>query len=131
MSLQTKAQNCMTCHGIINPLGFTLEKFDAIGRYRTEDNKKPVDDAGTYLGRDGKPIALKGPVELGQYLANSPEVHAAFAVQVFHHVAQQPIRAYGPTAHADLTKRFTDGGLDIRKLFAEAAVTMAMGSPKK
>ena len=131
VSLQTKAQNCMTCHGIINPLGFTLEKFDAIGRYRIEDNKKPVDDAGTYLGRDGKPIALKGPVELGQYLANSPEVHAAFAVQVFHHVAQQPIRAYGPTAHADLTKAFAAGSFDMKKLFAEAATTMALGPPKK
>ena len=131
VSLQTKAQNCMNCHGIINPLGFTLEKFDAIGRYRNEDNKKPVDDVGVYVGRDGKPVTLKGPVELGQFLANSPEVHAAFAVQVFHHVAQQPIRAYGPTAHADLTKAFTNGGLDIRKLFAEAAVTMALGPKKK
>ncbi len=131
VSLQTKAQNCMNCHGIINPLGFTLEKFDAIGRYRNEDNKKPVDDVGVYIGRDGKPVTLKGPVELGKFLANSPEVHAAFAVQVFHHVAQQPIRAYGPTAHADLTKAFTEGGLDIRKLFAEAAVTMALGPKKK
>ena len=131
VSLQTKAQNCMNCHGIINPLGFTLEKFDAIGRYRNEDNKKPVDDVGVYVGRDGKPVTLKGPVELGKFLANSQEVHAAFAVQVFHHVAQQPIRAYGPTAHADLTKVFTEGGLDIRKLFAEAAVTMALGPKKK
>jgi len=131
VSLQTKAANCMSCHGIINPLGFTLEKFDAIGRYRNEDNEKPVDDVGVYTGRDGKPVTLKGPVELGRFLANSPEVHAAFAVQVFHHVAQQPIRAYGPTAHADLTKAFTEGGLDIRKLFAEAAVTMALGPKKK
>jgi len=131
VSLQTKAANCMSCHGIINPLGFTLEKFDAIGRYRNEDNEKPVDDVGVYIGHDGKPVTLKGPVELGRFLANSPEVHAAFAVQVFHHVAQQPIRAYGPTAHADLTKAFTEGGLDIRKLFAEAAVTMALGPKKK
>ncbi len=131
VTLQTKAQNCMTCHGVINPLGFTLEAFDAIGRYRDQDNAKPVDDGGTYLTRDGKVVALQGPVELGKYLAESPEVHAAFAVQVFHHVAQQPIRAYGPTAHADLTKAFTAGGLDIRKLFAEAATTMAMVPPKK
>jgi len=131
VSLQTKAQNCMSCHGIINPLGFTLEKFDAIGRYRNEDNKKPVDDSGSYLARDGNAISLKGPVELGKFLANSPEVHAAFAMQVFHHVAQQPIRAYGPTAHAELTKKFVEGGLDMRKLIAEAAVTMALGVKKK
>ena len=131
VTLQTKAQNCMQCHGIINPLGFALEKFDAIGRYRTEDNKKPVDDGGSYLGRDGKPLTLKGPVELGKFLANSPEVHSAFATQVFHHVAQQPIRAYGQTAQADLAKAFAAGGFDMKKLFAEAATTMALGPPKK
>jgi len=130
VSLQTKAANCMQCHGIINPLGFTLEKFDAIGRFRTEDNKKPVDDTGVYLGRDVKPLTLRGPVELGKFLADSPEVHAAFATQVFHHVAQQPIRAYGATAQADLTKAFVAGGFDMKKLFAEAATTMATG-PKK
>ena len=42
VTLQTQSANCMTCHGIINPLGFTLEHFDAVGRYREKDNGKPV-----------------------------------------------------------------------------------------
>ena len=32
--LQTKAEACQSCHGMINPLGFTLENFDAVGRFR-------------------------------------------------------------------------------------------------
>src|SRR5688572_30235614 len=41
--LQTKAQACQTCHGMINPIGFSLENFDAIGRYRVQEKEKPVD----------------------------------------------------------------------------------------
>src|SRR5439155_21611092 len=34
VALQTKPQQCQSCHEVINPLGFTLENFDAVGRYR-------------------------------------------------------------------------------------------------
>ena len=33
VTLQTKPEACQSCHGMINPLGFTLEHFDAVGRY--------------------------------------------------------------------------------------------------
>ena len=40
VTLQTKPKECMTCHGIINPLGFTLERFDAIGRIRDSGSRQ-------------------------------------------------------------------------------------------
>src|SRR5262249_49942806 len=38
VSLQTKPAGCQVCHGTINALGFTLEHFDAVGRFRDKDN---------------------------------------------------------------------------------------------
>ncbi|MBI2189466.1 MAG: DUF1592 domain-containing protein [Acidobacteria bacterium] len=39
---------CASCHAVIDPLGFALENFDAIGGWRTIDEAgKPVDAAGT------------------------------------------------------------------------------------
>jgi hypothetical protein len=38
---------CAGCHSRMDPLGFGLENFDAIGRYRTEDGKFPIDSSGT------------------------------------------------------------------------------------
>jgi hypothetical protein len=38
---------CAGCHARMDPLGFGLENFDAIGRYRTEDGKFPIDSSGT------------------------------------------------------------------------------------
>jgi hypothetical protein len=39
-------RNCKSCHERVDPLGFGLENFDAIGRWRTHQNDKPVDANG-------------------------------------------------------------------------------------
>ena len=41
---------CATCHVRMDPLGFGLENYDAVGRWRTKDGKFPVDAAGTLPG---------------------------------------------------------------------------------
>ena len=38
---------CSGCHAVMDPLGFALENFDPIGRWRTEDSGTPVDASGT------------------------------------------------------------------------------------
>jgi cytochrome c553 len=129
--LQTKPSNCQSCHAVINPLGFTLERFDAIGRYRTQDNGKPIDATGTYETRTGKIVKVSGARELAEFLASSEEVHAAFTQQFFHHLVQQPARAYGATTLADLREAFAKGGFDVRRLAVEVATTAALPAEKK
>jgi hypothetical protein len=53
--------SCATCHQRIDPLGFGLEAFDGVGRWREEEAGKPVDATGTLPGGrsfDG-PVGLK------------------------------------------------------------------------
>ncbi len=38
---------CSGCHKVMDPIGFGLENFDGIGRFRTQDGAKPVDASGT------------------------------------------------------------------------------------
>ena len=40
--------SCASCHSRMDPLGFGLENYDAIGRWRTEDGKFPVDASGAF-----------------------------------------------------------------------------------
>ena len=126
VTLQTNSQACATCHRMINPLGFTLEHFDAVGRYREKDNGQPIDASGVYLTTTGEAVKLDGARRLGEFLAGSPEVQTSFAEQLFHHLAQQPVLAYGPKTLDELRESFTRSGYDIRKLAVEAAVTSAM-----
>jgi hypothetical protein len=124
--LQTKTENCQSCHGLINPLGFTLEHFDAVGMYRETDNNKPVEASGGYRTRTGETVTFHGARDLAKFLAGNDEAHGAFAEQLFHHLVQQPVRAYGPTAMTDLKKAFAADGFSIRKLAVTIAVTAAL-----
>jgi hypothetical protein len=64
LDLHRSKPECFTCHSRIDPLGFSLENFDAIGRWRDTDAGAPVDASGVLP--DGK--AFRGPVELKEIL---------------------------------------------------------------
>lgn len=126
VTMQTKPANCMTCHGVINPLGFTLENFDAVGRYRDTDKTKPVDATGSYQTRAGQKKTFASPKELAAFLVQNEEVHAAFVEQLFHHLVQQSVRAYGPKKGEELRASFAASGYNIRKLAVEVMVAAAL-----
>jgi hypothetical protein len=130
VALQTKPTSCMSCHGIINPLGFTLEHFDAVGRFRDLDNNRPIDSTGSYLTRTGQTKKFAGARDLAEFLAGSEEVQTAFVEQLFRHLAKQSIRAYGPKTSAELRESFAKNGYSIRKLMAEAATVTALTGRK-
>jgi len=52
----------------MDPIGFGLENFDAIGRWRTNDDKDPIDPSGTLPS--GK--SFKGPKELKEIIKSQP-----------------------------------------------------------
>ena len=126
VALQTRPQACMSCHGMINPLGFTLERFDAIGRYREEENGKPIDASGTYQTLAGETVKFGGARDLAAFLADSPEVHEAFTAQLFHYLVKQPVHAYGPDTLAKLRESFARNGFSVRKLMVEIMAETAL-----
>jgi mono/diheme cytochrome c family protein len=67
-----KNTTCAACHARLDPLGFGLENFDAIGAWRTQDGKFPIDSTGTLP--DGR--TFNGPQELKKILRAD---RAAFA----------------------------------------------------
>ncbi len=64
--------SCASCHGVMDPLGFALENFDAIGEWRSADRwaGTPIDAAGhsSWTAR-----AVGGPVDLRNALLRRPE----------------------------------------------------------
>lgn len=125
VTLQTKSQACLTCHGMINPLGFTLENFDAVGRFRDEEKGKKIDTTGSYQTRAGKEIKFGGVRDLATFLADSEEVHEAFVQHLFHYMVKQPAVAYGPGTVPALRKRFAEQQFNVRKLMVAIAVETA------
>ncbi len=60
---------CASCHRIMDPLGFSLENFDAVGQWRTRDHGNRVDASGQLA--DG--TAVDGPAALRKALMKHPE----------------------------------------------------------
>ncbi len=75
---------CSACHGRFDPIGFGLENFDGVGRYRTQEVGKTVNAAGSILDFEG--VAFNGPEELARTLAAEPQLHQCFAGQLASYV---------------------------------------------
>jgi len=62
---------CFACHGVMDPLGFALENFNAVGQFRANDpdTLTPIDTAGQLP--DGTPIT--GPEDLRRQLVERPD----------------------------------------------------------
>jgi hypothetical protein len=63
---------CAGCHKNMDPVGFALENFDAIGRWRTEDDGVKIDPSGTLFNG----AQVSGPVALREMLISRPNVFA-------------------------------------------------------
>ena len=121
VTIQTSPEVCANCHGLINSLGFALENFDAVGRYREVEKEKAIDATGQYLQRNGEFVRFAGARELATFMARSDETQRSFARQLFHHMIQQPILAYGPDSIAELSMFFKDHQYNMKHLAVEIA----------
>jgi hypothetical protein len=125
IELQTSSKNCQACHRKINALGFALENFNEVGRFRDAEEGQPIDARGSYQPRRGDRVEFTGARQLGDYLAGSEDCHRAFIEAAFEHMAKQPIAAYGPETTEHLLKTFRQSGYHIRQLIVEIATIVA------
>jgi hypothetical protein len=71
MAKHRENPTCFSCHGVMDPLGFALENFDAVGVWRDVDRYAgtPIDSAAELP--DGTPVT--GPDDLREALTRNPE----------------------------------------------------------
>ncbi len=73
MEIHRKAASCAVCHSQIDPLGFALENFDGVGKFRTTDTNAPVDASGVWA--DG--TKFNGPAEFRKVLLSHQDAFLA------------------------------------------------------
>jgi mono/diheme cytochrome c family protein len=69
--------SCASCHAVMDPVGFSLENFDLIGEYRSEDGGAPVNATGRLA--DG--TTLDGPASLRKALLDRRSAVASTATE--------------------------------------------------
>ena len=117
---------CQSCHVTINPLGFSFERFDAVGRVRETDNAKPVNTVSEYTAADGTVLTLKGARDVAVHAAESQAGQAGFVRNLFQAMVKQPTTAYSPELLGQLTERFRRDHYHVRNLAVEVAVVAAL-----
>jgi hypothetical protein len=131
VSQLTKPQNCQSCHSMINPLGFSLEQYDAVGRFRTSDHDRLIDPVSDYLTDDGQTIRLTGARDVAEFAINSDQAQNAFIQQLFHHVVKQPLLAYGADTLKHLRQNFIATDFNMQKLLAQIVTVSALRGLEK
>ena len=117
---------CQSCHVTINPLGFSFERFDAVGRVRATDNKKPVNAVSDYTTAEGSVIKLTGARDVATHAAESLSGQTGFVRNLFQELVKQPPAAYSPELLGQLTQKFRADNFHVRNLAVEVAVVAAL-----
>jgi mono/diheme cytochrome c family protein len=68
---------CASCHRNIDPVGFALENFDSVGKWRETSNGAPIDSAGKLA--DG--TIVDGPEELREAILGRPEAFSTIVTE--------------------------------------------------
>jgi hypothetical protein len=126
VSQLTSSRECRSCHSVINPLGFSLEQYDTVGRFRTSEHDRPIDAASEYTTDDGQVIRLTGARDLAEFAIHSNQAQNAFIQQLFHHVVKQPLLAYGSGTLKHLRETFVASNFNMRQLLTEIVTVSAL-----
>ena len=105
MEVHRKNPACASCHSLMDPLGFGLENFNAIGAWRTEDGKFPVDAKGTLP--DGK--SFSNPRELKAILkTNRDPFIAGLTEKLLTYALGRGLERFDKPAMAAIARNATD-----------------------
>lgn len=109
--------SCAGCHAILDPIGFGLENFDAVGAYRTEENGAPVDATGTI-----DDVTFSGALELATLLAADPRFAACTTQQLLTYAVGRPFHT--PEAQAYAAALVAHARAEGRAGFADLITTV-------
>jgi Protein of unknown function (DUF1592)/Protein of unknown function (DUF1588)/Protein of unknown function (DUF1587)/Protein of unknown function (DUF1585)/Protein of unknown function (DUF1595)/Cytochrome C oxidase, cbb3-type, subunit III len=104
---------CASCHNKMDPLGFGLENYDAVGRWRTADGAFEIDATGTFPG--GKTFAT--PVELKALLrSRMPQFTRALAERMLTYALGRGVEPFDRLVVKDLVAKTAADGYRFQAL---------------
>jgi hypothetical protein len=116
----TDSDACRSCHQYIDGVGFGFERFDAIGRFRSEENGLPIDPDGHLNDVEGLGTGTGAPfgslAELGELLARSTRAQQCFAMQYYRFATGSLETPEHACTLGQLEARFAESGHDILEL---------------
>ncbi len=115
---------CAGCHQLMDPIGFALEHYDGIGRYRDTDEGFDVDARGAITATRAD-ATVDGAVELAHALVESPDVEECLTSQLWTFAFRRMVIEADACSIAGARRIFAESGRDIRELLVAIATSDA------
>ncbi len=113
-------ESCRSCHELIDPIGFGLECFDGIGRFRTSQNGKPLDVAGEMP--DG--TVFSAPSQMKSSLLKERDLFARNMVsKMLSYALGRELTPYDRPVIEKITKDVVEDEGRIRTAFSRVATS--------
>jgi mono/diheme cytochrome c family protein len=107
---------CSTCHERMDTLGFGLENYDAIGKWRTADGKFPVDSGGTLP--NGRSFST--PAQMREILKDQvPEFARCLTEKMLTYALGRGLERYDNRTVREITRKLEASGYRFRSLVHE------------
>jgi hypothetical protein len=99
----------------MDPIGFGLQNYDAIGKWRTLDDGEPIDASG----RLPSGVEFEGPAELQAALLNNPEAFVnAFVQKLLTYALGRPVEYYDMPAVRKIVNESAAGDYRITSIIS-------------
>jgi hypothetical protein len=107
---------CSTCHNKMDPLGFGLENYNAIGQWRTTDGKFPVDASGTLP--NGKSFTTPGEMR-ALLMAALPQFSRCLTEKMLTYALGRGLKPYDRRAIEAIDRNVAASGYRFQSLIFE------------
>jgi hypothetical protein len=108
---------CASCHRSMDPIGFGLDGFDAIGKTRTQDQGFAIDTTGKLFDE----LPFKDATEMSQLLAAEPLVYRCMVEKLYTYTGRSPVRVESLEHIDELTEAFVASNYNLRELIVAVA----------
>jgi hypothetical protein len=116
---------CASCHNKMDPLGFGLENYDGIGKWRTQDGKFPVDSSGTLP--NGK--TFNNPAEMRALLKSQlPEFARCMVEKMLTYSLGRGLGAYDRRTTDEIGRKWAESGYPFQSLIFEVVHSLPFQS---
>src|SRR5262249_35897779 len=116
---------CASCHSRMDPLGFGLENYDAIGKWRTQDGSFPVDSSGILPGGQ----SFSSPAEMRTVLTGMlPDFARCLTEKMLTYSLGRGVERYDKRTVQGITTKLADSGYGFQTLVREVIQSLPFQS---
>jgi hypothetical protein len=123
LRVHAEVATCAGCHALTDPIGLSLENYNAVGEYRSMENGAPIDASGTFEGK-----TYKDGIELQRLMRDSPALTACLAKRAYEYGVGRPATTGEREWMAYLRTRFEKDRYAFASLMKTIATSKAFRS---